>query len=142
MKIMEHNTTPIKSDFVFEDAAGDMGMYWKNVCLSENAMAEHLRGLTKGSCIVSAVDPNMGWSLVEKDGFLVLYFGKISYDGEGYFLHNATSRFDFDLMWADVDGADLEAYSTAADASLMSAQVIHVDMVMDEDEHPLSITLN
>lgn len=97
--------TPIKTDRVFVDAPGEMGVAWRRMCEEENRLAGYLTTLDEGTAVVLGDD---AWYLEKgDDGKLILMHGEVE-DGK---IKNPDSRFDFGLDWLDVELDGLRDYT-------------------------------
>jgi hypothetical protein len=97
---------PIRTDRVFADAPGEVGAAWANLCEEENRLAGYLSSQDEGTAVVLDGD---AWYLELGEGQqLVLMHGEVV-DGK---IKNASSRFDFDLGWVDIEAEEVAAYTS------------------------------
>lgn len=97
--------SPIKTDRVFEDAPGELGAAWRNLCDEENRLAGYLTALEEGTAVVLGDE---AWYLEKgDDGKLILIHGEV---GDGKIKH-PDSRFDFGLDWSDVELDEVRNYT-------------------------------
>lgn len=124
---------PIRTDRVFADAPGEVGAAWANLCEEENRLAGYLSTLEEGTAVVQEGD---AWYLEMDEGQqLVLMHGEVV-DGK---VKNASSRFDFDLGWADIEAEEVRAYtsrvSSAAD-DFMIDRTLWKTMKVEHSDSP------
>lgn len=97
---------PLRTDRVFADAPGEVGAAWANLCEEENRLAGYLSSQEEGTAVVLDGD---AWYLEMDEGQqLVLMHGEVV-DGK---IKNASSRFDFDLGWVDIQAEEVAAYTS------------------------------
>lgn len=98
------NPLPLKLDIVsFQNAPGELGALWHNLCTAENELATRLHAFPLGTALVLRTD---AWFLKDEDQHLVLCHANYI-DGR---LSEVTSRFDFSLEWVDVEVDALDYY--------------------------------
>jgi hypothetical protein len=96
----------IKTDMVFADAPGEIGMLWNNLCVLENQLAELLAASPEGT---RAINGHEVWYLENVAGELILMHAMLDGDEP----KEPSSRFDIDLEWVDYGADELAAYNMA-----------------------------
>ena len=94
----------IKSDVYFNDAPGELGSAWFNLCTAENRLAQCLTTRPVGEVLVKDAD---AWFLEPQDGQLVLMHANVM-DGQ---LSDASSRHDIHLEWVDIPEEEVREYA-------------------------------
>lgn len=114
----------LKTDYIFENASGRLGVLWHQLCDSENVLASKLQSMPVGTAAVSGFD---FWALRDDGGELVLVHMHIDPD---YLCHEvlegSDSRFEFDLEWVDVDEEELESYIDRIDAATLTFKTVTI----------------
>lgn len=96
---------PIRTDPVFVDAPGDVGIAWSELCMEENRLSGYLSCLDEGTAVLMDDD---AWFLeLDDERQFVLMHGRVV-AGE---VQEPSSRFDFDLDWVDVSVDDVRSYT-------------------------------
>lgn len=95
---------PIKTDTVLENATGELGVAWANLCKVENKLAEHLSQLGEARAVVSGAD---AWYLKHEAGELVLMHANVI---DSNFVEHS-SRFELALDWVDLGIEDVQSYA-------------------------------
>lgn len=113
------SSKPIKTDRVFADAEGMLGVLWSQFCFVENELAEMLHSLPLGTAVVLDGDV---WVLRDDGACLVLVHGNYA-DGE---ITDEVSRFDFDLSWIDVSEDELQSYIERVQKAMSSFNTVNV----------------
>lgn len=114
----------LNTSSVFADAPGYTGMHWRNLCAAENALAEMLAPLAKGTV---ATVGNDAWYLGEQEGSLVLFHGLLEEDLDE--VHDPMSRFEHSLEWVDISDEDLEAYVKLVERAMEEFRPVYLESV-------------
>lgn len=113
------SSKPIRTDRVFADVEGMLGVLWNQFCFIENELAEMLHSLPLGTAVVLDGD---AWVLRDDGACLVLVHGNYA-DGE---ITDEESRFDFDLGRIDVNEDELQSYIERVQKAMSSFNTVNV----------------
>lgn len=95
---------PIKTDAIFVNAPGELGMLWSQLCVAENELAAKLQKLPLGTLAVLEGD---AWYLNDDGDCLILCHANCDEDGE---TTDESNRFDIGLEWVDTGEDELQDY--------------------------------